>query len=186
MTIAVDWPNSAITVNQSDCTFVSGTFYTFSIDTLWTKLIDLEDDVDGIVWPRTQDNAPPNTIAGTTLARQLSIRSPYTVEFLPDSQWTVQLEDANTNVWSVGDGILVQNQVQVIPTNSAGLAFSTDTTRARKVLTNRQELVDTGTDVVMRTWDDDGTTVLEENIVTDDADAKPDLTTGVTKRGVST
>lgn len=32
-----------------------------------------------------------------------------------------QLEGSNNNIWDVENGILNQNQVQVIPTNSAGL-----------------------------------------------------------------
>jgi len=54
---------------------------------------------------------------------------------------------------------------------------------AVKLLHNRQELVDTGTDIRLRTYDDDGTTTLEENIVTDPTDGKPALL-GITKRGV--
>ena len=177
MTIAVDWPVGSITINQTDCTLVSGTFYTFDINTLFDTLKDLEDDVDGIVWPKTLNNTPPNTISGTTLARQLSILSPYTVEFLPDAQWSVQLEGANNNVWSIGDGILIQNQVQVIPTNSAGLiqvesADATaidaklDTLLTAQDLTNEQTAAQHTTDpatsklilrntTVMRRWEAD-------------------------------
>ena len=62
---------------------------------------------------------------------------------------------------------------------------SVDSIRARKLLSNRQELVNTGSDTRMRTWDDDGTTILEENIITKDDDTDADLSEGVTKRGVS-
>ena len=66
------------------------------------------------------------------------------------------------------------------------LTQTADIRRARKLLSNRQEIVDTGTDVRIRTWDDDGATVLEENIVVDPNDNDPDLVAGtVTKRGVS-
>lgn len=64
--------------------------------------------------------------------------------------------------------------------------ISADTSRARKLLSNRQEMVNTGSDVRLRTWEDDGSTVLEENIVTDPNDNDPDLVAGTTtKRGVS-
>ena len=73
--------------------------------------------------------------------------------------------------------------------NSGGTAnvynqtLTAETERARKNLTNRQELVDTGADVVMRTYDDDGTSTFEENVVTDPLDNKPNLPTGsITKR----
>ena len=80
--------------------------------------------------------------------------------------------------------VRVENQVSSIVTNLTTL--EENASRARKLLSNRQELVDTGTDVRIRTWDDDGVTVLEENIVTDDNDNDPDLVAGsVTKRGVS-
>ena len=82
--------------------------------------------------------------------------------------------------------------VSSVQDNSTGtatiydLTITAETARARKLLSNRQELVDTGGDVRMRTWDDDGITVLEENIITDPADGKPDLDVGsTTKRGIS-
>lgn len=67
--------------------------------------------------------------------------------------------------------------------NVYDLTTTRDTRRGRKLLSNRQELVDLGSEVVIRTWDDDGVTTLEENVVTDPNDNEPTLTTGsVTKR----
>lgn len=78
----------------------------------------------------------------------------------------------------------------VINSSSANvydLTTTAETRRARKLLSNRQELVDTGPNVVIRTWDDDGVTTLEENVVTDPNDNEPNLTSGaVTKRGTPT
>jgi hypothetical protein len=62
--------------------------------------------------------------------------------------------------------------------------IASDTAKARKLLGNRQETVDTGATVVLRTWDDDGTTILEENILTKADDSKPEISEGVAKRGV--
>jgi hypothetical protein len=54
-------------------------------------------------------------------ARVIEMINGYSVEFAPDSQWTVILEGSNNNIFDVENGILQQNQVQVISTNSAGL-----------------------------------------------------------------
>ena len=93
---------------------------------------------------------------------------------------------------SVTDGDFYIRGVATVSDNSTGTAdvydqtLTAESTRARKLLSNRQELVTTGTDVRIRTWDDDGATVLEENIVTDDNDNDPDLVAGsVTKRGIA-
>lgn len=120
MAIQVDWPNSAITVDQSDCTLVSGTFYTLDTNVFRLALKALEDNEQGINWPRTHTHNTEVTVAGTTYVRTIEIINGYTVEFLPNTLWTCQLSGSNNNIWSVGDGVLVQNSVQVIGTNSAG------------------------------------------------------------------
>lgn len=181
MAIQIDWPSKSVTVDQSDCTLVSGTFYTIDTDIIWLAIIALEDDPEGMPWPHVLNNAPPVTIAGTTLARSLAMVNGYTIEFLPDSQWTVQLEASNNNFWSVGDGILVQNQVQVIPTNAAGLvhgiAMQQDTELTRKMLTNKQVLSD-GSSANLVTYDDDNVTVLLTQDVSDESDGAISLTAG--------
>ena len=119
--LSIDFGNTyVISVPQSYATLVSGTFYTLDTDQFRKDLKTLEASEEGIVFPDTHAHNGEVTVAGTTYARTVSIISPYTVEF-EDLSWTVQLEGSNNNIWSVGDGILVQNQVQVIPTNSAGL-----------------------------------------------------------------
>lgn len=123
MTISIDWGNTnVITVEQSDCTLVSGTLYTLDVDAvLRPALNDLQDDEVGMPFPDTHQHFTDIEVVGVTQAPTIIILSPYSVQFTPDSQWTVRLEGANTNVHDVGNGILVQNQVQVIPTNSLGL-----------------------------------------------------------------
>jgi hypothetical protein len=122
MTISIDYGNTnVITVEQEDCTFVSGTFYRLDTDVFRLALKALEAGVDGISFPKTHDHNTEVTVAGQTYSRTVEILSPYSVQFLPDSAWTVELTGSNNNIWDVGGGILVQNQVQVIPTNSAGL-----------------------------------------------------------------
>jgi len=82
--------------------------------------------------------------------------------------------------------VRVENDVSSIVSLQNAGSIELDASRARKLLTNKQELVDTGPDVVIRTWDDDGSTVLEENVVTDRDDNKPDTSVGITKRGTPT
>lgn len=83
--------------------------------------MDLLDDEDRIWLPGAFRHNTTVTIAGVTYARFIEVINNFTVEFTPNTQWTVLLEGSNNNIFDVGGGILVQNQVQVIPTNSAGL-----------------------------------------------------------------
>jgi hypothetical protein len=100
---------------------VSGTIFT--LDTNWFKNqlnTELSDEehiwVEDIYTHNTQ-----YTVAGVTYARSVQIINGWSVEFSPNAQWTVILEGSNNDIFDVASGILVQNQVQVIPTNSAGL-----------------------------------------------------------------
>jgi hypothetical protein len=70
--------------------------------------------------PDTHQHNTEVTIAGITYARTIEIINGYSLEF-EDGQYTVIIEGSNNNFHDVLNGILVQNQVQVIPTNSAGL-----------------------------------------------------------------
>ena len=145
MAIQVDWPNSAITVDQSDCTLVSGTFYTLDTNVFRLALKALEDSEQGISWPRTHTHNTQVTVAGTTYVRTIEIINGYTVEFLPNTLWTCQLSGSNNNIWSVGDGVLVQNSVQVIGTNSAGY-ITVETGVSGLTATESQALLDIAAD----------------------------------------
>ncbi len=120
--ISVAWgTTNIIFVPQSYLTFVSGTFYTMNTDTFRKDLKDLEDGLlEGMIYPDTHKHNTEYEVAGTTYARSIEIIAPYSVEF-EDGQYSVRLEGSNNNIFDVENGILVQNQVQVIPTNSAGL-----------------------------------------------------------------
>jgi len=122
--VTIDWATNIISIPQSYLTFVSGTFYTMDTNQFRLDLKAIEASSDGIGELKTHiHNTEVGPIAGTTFARTIQILFPYTVEF-EDGQYTVQLEGSNNDIWDVGGGILVQNQVQVIPTNSAGLITS--------------------------------------------------------------
>lgn len=122
MAMTVDWPNKIISVPQSDLTLVSGTLYEMDTETYFRDaLMALADDEAGMPWPVPYQHNTEVTVAGTTFARTIEIINGYTVQFTPDSQWSVRLTGSNNNIFDIQNGILTQNQVQVIPGNSAGL-----------------------------------------------------------------
>jgi len=122
MTVSVGWGGTnIITVPQADLTPVSGTLYECDTNWLRLKLKDLEDDPLGMPFPKTHVHNPEVTVSGVTYSRSIEILPPYSIEFTPDSQWSVRLVGSNNNFFDVANGILVQNQVQVIPSNSGGL-----------------------------------------------------------------
>ena len=121
MAISIDRVTNVISVPQSDLTFVSGTFYRLDTRLLWEELKQIEASEEGIIFPDTQVHNSEYTVAGATYAESIQIIPPYSIEFTPDTQYTVELINSNNNIFDVGNAILVQNQVQVIPTNSAGL-----------------------------------------------------------------
>lgn len=120
MPISVDWPNKLISVPQSYLTLVGGTLYDLDTDAFRLDLRSLEDSDEGMPWPRTHRHNTEVTVAGVTFARTIEIINGYQVEF-EDGQYTVRLVGSNNNIFDVEGGVLVQNQVQVIPGNSAGL-----------------------------------------------------------------
>lgn len=121
MAITIDWATHVISVPQADLTLVSGTLYKLDTDVFRLELKALEASVYGIVNLKNQTHNTEVTVAGTTFARTVEVLAPYSVTFTPDSQWSVRLEGSNNNIFDIESGILNQNQVQVIPTNSAGL-----------------------------------------------------------------
>jgi hypothetical protein len=120
MALSIDPATKVISVPQADLTPVSGTLYTLDTDQFRLDVLALLDDEDYIWMPTAYTHNTEVTVAGVTYARTLEFINGYSIEF-EDGQYTVRLEGSNNNIFSVQDGILVQNQVQVIPTNSAGL-----------------------------------------------------------------
>jgi hypothetical protein len=98
-----------------------GTLYELDTDQLRLDLKALEANEEGIVFLDTHLHKSEYTVAGINYARAIEIINGYQIQFTPDSQWSVRLAGSNNNLFDVEAGILVQNQVQVIPTNSAGL-----------------------------------------------------------------
>jgi hypothetical protein len=166
MAVTVNWDTGVISVPQADLTFVSGTLYEMDMDWFRTQLNALQDDADGMPFGTTHIHNTEVTIVGTTFARQVILLAPYSVTFTPDTQWSVRLVNANTNIFDVEGGFLNQNQVQVIPGNSGGLVGSSVINLIKKVLVNR---LDTdGVTGEFKLYDDDDVTVLIKGNIWED------------------
>lgn len=118
--LTIDWNTKVISVPQLYLTLISGTLYELDTDQFRLDLRDIEDSEDGIPHDVTHGHNTAVTVAGTTYARVVELINDYSVEF-EDGQYSVRLAGSNNNIFDVENGILVQNQVQVISTNSAGL-----------------------------------------------------------------
>ena len=122
MAISIDFVTKIITVPQADMTFVSGTFYRLPTETKFRADVNaLMDDEEGILHEDPISHNTTYIVAGVEYARKIEIINGYSITMSPDSQFSVELVGSNNNLWDVENGILNQNQVQVIPTNSAGL-----------------------------------------------------------------
>ena len=119
MAISIDWGTKVISVPKTFLSLVSGTLYELDSDTFRLALKDLEDDEEGIPFPDTHQHNTEVTLSGVTFVRTIEIINGYTVEF-EDGQYTVSIIGSNNNIQDVAGGVLVQNQVQVIPNNTAG------------------------------------------------------------------
>jgi hypothetical protein len=120
MALSIDWKTSVITVPQSYLTPVTGTIYELDTDQFRLDLKALEASVYGMPNLKTHDHNTEVTVVGTTYVRAIIMLAPYSVEF-EDGQYTVVLKGSNNNIFDVENGFLVQNQVQIISTNAAGL-----------------------------------------------------------------
>lgn len=124
MAISVVGATATITVSQTDTdilTPLGGGLYEFDTNAFRLELKAWEATSEGMAWPRTHFHNTTVTISGITFARSIALIAPWKLVFSPDSQWSVVMDGAsNNNFHDVQSGFLVQNQVQVIPQNSAG------------------------------------------------------------------
>ena len=121
MAITIDYNTFVISHPQSELVLISGTLYKEDTNETRKKLKLIEASEDGIVFSNTHKHNTTVTLFGVTYARTIEILAPYSITYTPDAQWSVRLDGSNNNIGDVEAGILNQNQVQVIPTNSAGL-----------------------------------------------------------------
>lgn len=175
MAISINWTTKVITIPQADLTLVSAGLYELDVDVLRLALKNIEDGEEGIAFPDTHRHNTAVTLSGVTYARTFEIINGYTVTFEDvGTPYTVRCVGANHNIADVKN----VNQVSLIIGNSAGLivvasgsglSTSQDERLARieKFLRNK-----TITDPVtgkQTVFDDDGSTVLAEGDLFEDA-----------------
>jgi len=144
MPISIDWGTRVITIPKSYLTHITGTLYELDTDKFRLDLKSLEDDEEGMPFPDTHRHNAEVTVAGVTYAQTLEIINGYSITF-EDGQYSVRLAGSNNNFFDVENGILNQNQVQVISTNSAGLQIVTQGSG----VTEQDKL-----DIADRVWDE--------------------------------
>lgn len=115
----VDWPNKVIYVDKADMTLVQSTpveIRELNLNWFHLTLRDLEDNDDGMVWPKTHKHNTEVVLGGITYARVIEVINGYTVTF-ENGSYAVNLVGANSNV---GD-VVNLNLVSVRSANAAGL-----------------------------------------------------------------
>lgn len=120
MAYSYDYATRTILVPQADLLQIEGNL--FELDTnVFRLLVVAEQASERGMWaPTAIVHNGEVTVAGTTFARLFSIVNGWSVEF-ENGNYSVRLVGSNNNMFDVENNILVQNQVQVISTNSAGL-----------------------------------------------------------------
>jgi hypothetical protein len=121
MAITLDAATLVFSIPQADLTLVTGTLYDADTDALRQEMMALLASEPYAYLPDPYAHAVEVTVAGVTYARTLVTIGGYSYTFTPNSQWTARLVGSNNDFFDVENSILNQNQVQVIPTNSAGL-----------------------------------------------------------------
>jgi len=122
MAISIDWSNGIIFIPKDYTTLIQLTPTEIrGLDTNQFRLDlkNLEDDVEGIPFPKTHNHNPPVSVGGIELARVVSITNDYTITF-ENGLWAVNLQGSNNNILDRTN----KNQVSVNPSNSAGLITS--------------------------------------------------------------
>lgn len=132
MTISIDEATQVITVEQADLTLITGTLYELDTNAYRLAVGALLDD-ERYIWmdPAFNHNSEV-TVAGTTFARIIEQVNGYSLTF-ENLTYSVRLAGSNNNLFDVENGILNQNSVQVISTNSAGLIASSELARLKRI-----------------------------------------------------
>lgn len=160
MALTINPATKVITIPQSDLTPVAGTLYELDTNQFRRDVMALMDDEDYIWMDNPFIHNTEVTVAGTTFARTIEFVNGYSVEF-ENGSYTVRLSGSNNNIFDVENGILVQNSVQVIAQNSAGLIaiqqIEAMVVRIGRIVGNR--LKDNG-DGTATIYADDGLTPL--------------------------
>lgn len=172
MAISINYTTNIISIPQADLLLISGTLHELDTDQFRKDLNNIADSEEGIVFVDTHKHTQETTIVGITYARFVEILSPYSIQFTPDAQYSVRLTGSNNNIFDVENSILVQNQVQIIANNSAGLiSGNTAINRIEQFLRNKV-VTDPATGV-MTVFDDVGDILFTANIFEDAAGLIP-------------
>jgi len=122
MSLNVDWATLTFSIPQADLTNVTGSLYELDTETVFRQGVNaIMASEAGMPFQDPIVHNTEVTVAGVTFARTIEVVNGYSVTFTPDSQYSVRLAGSNNNIFDVENGILNQNQVQVIAQNSAGL-----------------------------------------------------------------
>ena len=119
MAPSINWATKVITIPQADLSLVSGNLYELDVDAFRLDLKNIEDDVEGMVFPATHRHNTQVVLAGVTYARTFEIINGYTVTFQDTGNpYTVRCVGANHNL---ADVVNYVSEVSLIVGNSAGL-----------------------------------------------------------------
>lgn len=120
MAMSINRLTKEISYPKADLTLISGTLYELDTDAFRLEMKGVEAGEEGMAFTDMHTRNAPVTVAGIEYAQTLEMINGYSLEF-EDGAYSVRLIGSNNNLFDIEAGILVQNQVQVIPTNSAGL-----------------------------------------------------------------
>jgi len=122
----IDYGNTfIISIFKSDLTYISKDLYELNVNSFRLTLKSFEADETGIVFPKTHLHNTEIILAGITFIRTVALLQPYSVQF-ENGKYSVRLVGANNNLYDVGGGVLISNQVQVIPTYTSQTVFVPD------------------------------------------------------------
>lgn len=127
MAYSLDPATREITVPKSDLVNISGTLFVLDTEVFRNNMNAIIASEDYIWLPDYATRNAPVTVAGVTLAQTIELINGFNLTFDDSSgtdAYSVRLEGSNNNLFDIQNGILNQNLVQVIPTNSAGLTYS--------------------------------------------------------------
>jgi hypothetical protein len=141
MAMTLDPATRVFTILQGDLSPVSGTLYKADTDALRIEMMSLLASEPYIWMPDSYNHNTEVVVAGVTYARTLTTLNGYSYTFSPDSQWSVRLEGSNNDFFDIEAGFLNQNQVQVIPTNSAGLIVNEGQSLGQADLDNIEDAI---------------------------------------------
>jgi hypothetical protein len=119
MAISIDWTTYIISVPKADLTLIQASpteIRELNVNWFRLQLKAIEASLEGHPKLKTHNHNTEVLLGGIVFARTVEILEPYTITF-EDGAYAVNLVGANNNI---GDRINY-NQVQVRPTNSAGL-----------------------------------------------------------------